>query len=86
MLIYFKHFIGFCGAGDEYELTSWPNENLDLAPMGGTIELKTWNAGDTGWISNDTTRDPVITSYDIFLILGVMGIVSWILLRKKYNT
>jgi len=74
------------GEGDEYKLTTWPNVNLDLVSTEGTIGLKTWVAGDTTWISADTVRDsnPVISSYNIFFMIGVIGIISGILLRKKF--
>ena len=74
------------GGGDEYKLATWPNLNLDLVPIEGTIGLKTWDAGDTAWISDDSVGDsnPMISSYNIFLVIGVIGIISGILLRKKF--
>ena len=73
------------GAGDEYELNTWPNSNFDLVPLEGTIDLKTWNAGDTTWISDVRDDKSSISSYNIFLIFGVIGIISGIILMKKKN-
>lgn len=75
----------FFGAGDEYKLTTWPNSNFDLVPIEGTIRLKTWNAGNTTWISDLRDDKPMIASYNIFLILSVLGIISGIVLKKKVN-
>jgi len=74
------------GEGDEYRLTNWPNLSFDLTPIEGTIGLKTWSAGENSWISTETKRegDPVISSYNIIFILGVISIVSGILLKKKF--
>lgn len=73
------------GEGDEYKLATWPNLNLDLVPIEGTIGLKTWDAGDTAWISDDTGIDsnPMISGYNIFLMIGVIGIIYVAIIRKK---
>jgi len=76
------------GSGDDYHLATWPNLNLDLVPIEGTIGLKSWIAGETSWISSESVPDsnPSISSYNIFLILAVIGILSGIVLRKRdYN-
>jgi len=71
------------GAGDEDELTTWPNSNFDLVPLEGTIVLKPWNAGDTAWISYIREDKLIIVSYNIFLIIGMIGITYGIILIKK---
>lgn len=73
--------------GDEYKLTTWPNLNLDLAPLEGTMGLKTWNAGKNSWISDEIEEEsePIIGSYDVLIVLGVVGIISVFILRKKFR-
>jgi len=73
------------GAGDEYKLTTWPNLNLDLTPLEGTIGLKTWNAGINSWISDETEEvsEPAIGSYCVLIMLGIVGVISVIYIRRK---
>ncbi|MFX1487976.1 MAG: hypothetical protein ACFFBI_02440, partial [Promethearchaeota archaeon] len=75
----------FFGSGDEYYLTTWPNLNLYLVPIEGTIGLKSWFAGDAYWMSSEVVPDiyPSISSYNILLIVAVIGILTGIVLRKR---
>ncbi len=47
----------FFGEGDEYNLASWPNMYLNLTKLEGTINLKTWEAGEDAWITSDSDGD-----------------------------
>jgi len=73
------------GSGDEYHLATWPNLNLDLVPIEGTVGLKSWIAGETSWMSSESVPDnnPTISSYNVFLLVVVIGILSGIVLRKR---
>ncbi|MFX1415125.1 MAG: hypothetical protein ACFFA2_15030, partial [Promethearchaeota archaeon] len=75
------------GAGDEYKLTTWPNLDLDLTPLQGTICLKTWNAGINSWITgeNEAPNEPTIGSYSAVIMVGIIGVVSIIYKKHKFK-
>jgi len=75
------------GTGDEYKLTSWPNLNLNLMSLEGTIGLKTWNVGTNSWISDDTELidEPTIGSYSVLFMAGIIGVISVIYKRQKFK-
>jgi hypothetical protein len=74
------------GTGEDYNLAKWPDLNLDLVPIEETIRLKSWIAGETYWISSESLPDntPTISSYNIFLLIVVIGILSGIVLRRRH--
>ncbi|MFW9773059.1 MAG: hypothetical protein ACFFEO_12970, partial [Candidatus Thorarchaeota archaeon] len=77
------------GTGGDYKLTSWPNLNFDLAPLEGTIGIKTWNAGANSWISEGTditdSNEPSIGSYSPLILLSFIGIISAIYIKWKFR-
>lgn len=71
-----------------YTLATWPNLDFELITLEGTVPLKTWNAGNSIWITQETDEggdeEPVISSYPL-LFLGLISLISviFILYRKR---
>ena len=72
------------GENKEYTLIKWPNLNLDLESLNGTIALKTWNAGENEWLTQETPENDnlFIAGYSLFF-LGLMSFVGIIYIRYK---
>ncbi|MBA7675976.1 hypothetical protein ES703_84215 [subsurface metagenome] len=77
----------FFGDGKDYTLATWPNLSFELVALEGTVILKTWQAGNNIWITQETDEvgdgESVIHSYPL-LFLGLISLISviFILYRK----
>ena len=69
----------FFGDGKDYTLATWPNLGFELPSLEGTIPLRTWNAGNDVWITQEPDEvddgEPVIPSYPL-LFLGLISLIS----------
>jgi len=80
------------GGGNEYLLGQYPNINFDLASITSNIVLKTWNASNDLWGSQDPSdgfpsgEEPSIpfgNSLIIFAIIGTITIIQGLKKRRK---
>jgi len=84
------------GEGGECNLASWPNMNLNLTRLEGTINLKTWDAGEDAWITSDSDGDDaepdvngrdqaVINGFPLIILILFSFISVIIIIHKTRN-